>query len=95
VLYSYAGFIRKLAWEPSFACKPNSLIKVSPLNLEFLNQAKNIPAWVYQVIQTKFEANRSNDSQVIIELTNTSTEITILYIHIIDRVLLYASNILN
>ena len=47
------------------------------------------------MIQTKFEANRSNGSQVIIELTNTSTEITTFYIEIIDRVLLYASNILN
>ena len=33
-------------------------IKVNSLNLEFLNQDKNIFPWFYQVLRSKFEADR-------------------------------------
>ena len=61
------------------------------INLESRNQAKNIPDGLPS-FQSKFEANRSRGSWVMIGQTNRQTEITTLYINlwtIFDRIVLF------
>ena len=54
-------------------------LKVDPLNLEFQNKIKKF-LWLARVPQSKFEANRSMDSLVMIRQTNRQTAIRTLYI---------------
>jgi len=73
------------AWEPSFlSVFP---VKVKQLNLVGLIRLRTL-SWFYQVPQSKFVANRSRGSWVMIghpnRQTNIQAEITTVYIYMIN-----------